>query len=41
MGDPMREYLPLLFVGAVIGTLCAWAAWKLYQLWENKRNRVL
>lgn len=30
-----------VLVGAVIGTLCAWAAWKLYQLWENKRNRVL
>ena len=30
-----------VLVGAVIGTLCAWAAWKLYQLWETKRNRVL
>ena len=30
-----------VLVGAAIGTLCAWAAWKLYQIYEDKRNRVL
>lgn len=30
-----------VLVGAAIGTLCAWTAWKLYQIYEDKRNRVL
>ena len=29
-----------VLVGAVIGTLCAWIAWKGYQAWEDRRNRV-
>ena len=29
-----------VLVGAVIGTLCALAAWKLYQVYEDKKNRV-
>lgn len=30
-----------VLVGGLIGSLCAWAAWKTYQIWEDKRNRVL
>ena len=29
-----------VLVGAVIGALCAWVAWKGYQVWEERRNRV-
>ena len=29
-----------VLAGAVIGSLCAWAAWKAYQIIEEKRNRV-
>ena len=30
-----------VLVGALIGSLCAWAAWKAFQIYEDKRNRVL
>lgn len=29
-----------VLVGAVIGSLCAWAAWKGYQVYEERKNRV-
>lgn len=29
-----------VLVGGIIGALCAWAAWKAYQIIEEKRNRV-
>ena len=29
-----------VLAGAVIGSLCAWIAWKGYQAWEERRNRV-
>lgn len=29
-----------VLVGAVIGALCAWVAWKAYQIYEDRRNSV-
>lgn len=29
-----------VLVGAVIGSLCAWAAWKAYQLYSDRKDRV-
>lgn len=28
-----------VLVGAVIGALCAWAAWKLYQIWQKRTEQ--
>ena len=30
-----------VLVGAVIGALCAWAAWKAYQIYEDRRKQRL
>ena len=29
-----------VLTGAVIGSLCAWAAWKVYQLYRDRKDRV-
>lgn len=29
-----------VLVGALIGSLCAWAAWKVYQLYSDRKERV-
>lgn len=29
-----------VLAGAIIGSLCAWAAWKAYNLYSNRKNRV-
>ena len=29
-----------VLVGALIGALCAWIAWKAFQAYEEKKNRV-
>lgn len=29
-----------VLAGAVIGSLCAWVVWKVYQVYEERRNRV-
>ena len=29
-----------VLVGALIGSLCAWAAWKLCQVYEDRKNSV-
>lgn len=29
-----------VLAGAVIGTLCAWVAWRVYKIYEEKQNRV-
>lgn len=29
-----------VLTGAVIGSLCAWAAWKVYQLYSKRKDRV-
>ena len=29
-----------VLTGAVIGSLCAWAAWKVYQLYSERKDRV-
>ena len=29
-----------VLAGAVIGALCAWAAWRAYEIVEDRRNRV-
>lgn len=29
-----------VLAGAVIGSLCAWAAWKAYNLYSNRKNRI-
>ena len=30
-----------VLAGALIGALCAWAAWKACQVWEERKKRVL
>ena len=29
-----------VLVGAVIGSLCAWIAWRVFRVWEERRSRV-
>lgn len=29
-----------VLAGALVGSLCAWAVWRAYQLYESRRNRV-
>ena len=29
-----------VLVGAIIGSLCAWIAWRAFQVWEERRSRV-